>query len=105
MWHKSTCLLVGVGVAVLLALPSTAWAQVGTNLVIAMSHNGNFTSGVNGVYTIVVSNAGGTVSSGPIAVSDTLSSSEPSPIVPDFEFVSATGTGWSCSTYQTHGFP
>jgi uncharacterized repeat protein (TIGR01451 family) len=71
-----------------------------------MSHTGNFTSGVNGVYTIVVSNTGGTASSGPIAVSDTLSSSEGNnPVVPYFEFVSATGTGWSCSTYQTTGFP
>src|SRR5579864_6160388 len=56
-------ILAGVGVAVLLLKPSTAWAQAGPNLVIAMSHRGNFTVGVNGVYTILVSNIGGTAAS------------------------------------------
>jgi hypothetical protein len=37
MWRTHSCLLVGVGVSVLLAQPSTAWAQAGPNLVIAMS--------------------------------------------------------------------
>jgi uncharacterized repeat protein (TIGR01451 family) len=88
MRHKSTCLLVSVGLAVVPSLPSTAWAQAGTNLVIAMSHTGNFTVGENGVYTIVVSNTGGTASSGLITVEDIL----PSPL----PVVAATGNGWSC---------
>ena len=58
-------LVAGVASVVLFARPSTAWAQSpGTDLTIAMSHAGNFTVGVNGVYTIVVSNIGGTASSG-----------------------------------------
>lgn len=54
-----------------------------------MSHNGNFTVGENGVYTIVISNIGGTASSGHIGVIDEM-------LPPGFTFVSATGTGWSC---------
>jgi uncharacterized repeat protein (TIGR01451 family) len=89
MSHKYTCLRVGVGIAVLLSQPSTAWAQPGpTNLVIAKSHSGNFTAFVNGVYTIVVSNSGGTASSGQITVEDILPS--------DLRVVSATGNAWSC---------
>jgi mucin-19 len=75
MWRTHSCLLVvgGLGVAVLLAQPSTAWAQAGPNLAIALSHNGNFTVGENGVYTIVVSNIGGmaTAINGLIEVSTT----------------------------------
>jgi hypothetical protein len=99
MLHKHTCVLVVVGTAVLLLQPSSAWAQaVGPDLVIAMSHHGDFTVGVNGVETIVVSNIGGTASSGVITVTDQL---QPSP--GSLEFVSATGTGWSCS--YNIGFP
>jgi hypothetical protein len=90
MSHKYTCLLVGVGIAVLLSQPSTAWAQAGPNLVIAMSHNGNFTVGVNGVYTIVVSNAGWTASSGQIGISVYQPTGS-------FTYVSQVGAGWSCS--------
>jgi uncharacterized repeat protein (TIGR01451 family) len=99
MWHKYSCLLVlgGVGVAVLLALPSTARAQAGPNLVIAMSHRGNFTVGENGVYTIVVSNIGGTATSGAMYVQDGLTG------LP-FTFVSGTGTGWDCFLSE-HGPP
>jgi uncharacterized repeat protein (TIGR01451 family) len=82
------CLLAGV-VAVVLCEPSAAWAQTGPDLVIAKSHSGNFTVGTNGVYTIVVSNIGGTASSGQITVHD----DSPNGL----EVVSATGTGWSCS--------
>jgi uncharacterized repeat protein (TIGR01451 family) len=86
--RKYSCLLVSV--AALLSQCSSVWAQtVGPDLVIAKSHRGNFTAGTNGVYTVVVSNIGGMVSSGPITVTDSLDSR--------FGFVSATGTGWSCS--------
>jgi hypothetical protein len=93
MPHKSTRLLVGVGVVVLLLRPSTVWAQAGP-LAIAMSHTGNFTVGVKGVYTIVVSNIGGTASSGQIQVNDAFYDGRTD--LP-FTFVSAVGTGWSCS--------
>jgi hypothetical protein len=96
--------VVSVGVAVLLSQPSTAWAQAVPNLVIAMSHTGNFTSGVNGVYTIVVSNIGGTATSGYPTVEDLLNpNAGENGVGVDFGFVSATGTGWSC--YPQYGIP
>jgi uncharacterized repeat protein (TIGR01451 family) len=85
--------LVGLGLATVLLQPSTAWAQAGPSLAITKSHTGNFTVGENGVYTIVVSNIGGTASSGQIGVDDELNPSG----AYDFGFVSETGTGWSCS--------
>jgi hypothetical protein len=95
MRHK--CLLASVGVGVVaLAQLSTAWAQAGPDLVITMLHTGNFTVGENGVYTIVVSNIGGTATSGFYEVDDELNPG-PYPGGIDFLFVSETGTGWSCS--------
>jgi uncharacterized repeat protein (TIGR01451 family) len=96
---RHTCFLVslGVGVAVLLSQPSTVRAQAGPNLVIAISHTGNFTVGENGVYTIVITNIGGTAYSGFTEVDDHLTS------LP-FGFVSATGNGWSCGLVD-HGPP
>jgi hypothetical protein len=44
---------------------------------------------MNGVYTLLVSNVGGTASSGQITVNDELTTT-------GLVFVSATGTGWSC---------
>src|ERR1700682_6174290 len=90
--------IVGAGVAVLLSQPSTAWAQgAGPDLVIAMSHHGNFTVGTNGVYTIVITNIGGTATdaaSGSIFVADRLKRTPPlfRP-APGFPFVSMRGTG------------
>jgi hypothetical protein len=104
MLRKYSCLVVGVGVAALLSQPSTAWAQAGPNLAIAMSHTGNFTLGENGVYTLVVSNAGGTASSGTMIAGLVLNGNGSGvPGMPAFSFVSATGTGWSCSEF--YGFP
>jgi hypothetical protein len=97
LMHTATRLVAALAVAAVLSKPSTAWAQTGPDLVIAMSHTGNFTVGVNGVYTIVVSNIGGTASSPPIFVDDHLTS------LP-FTFVSATGNGWSC-VFVEHGPP
>jgi uncharacterized repeat protein (TIGR01451 family) len=48
-----------------------------------------FSKGQNGGYTILVSNGGTAPSSGTITVTDTLD--------PNLTFVSATGSGWSCS--------
>src|ERR1700722_10984464 len=88
----SLYLLLSVGMAVALSQPSTAWAQAGPNLFIAMSHTGNFSVGVPAVYSIVVSNIGGAASTGMISVGTGFLPSNPS-----FEqFASATGNGWSC---------
>jgi uncharacterized repeat protein (TIGR01451 family)/fimbrial isopeptide formation D2 family protein len=63
---------------------------VQTDLSVAKTHSGNFTAGSNGVFTIIVSNAGpSTTVVGGITVTDTLD--------PDFAYVSAIGAGWSCS--------
>ncbi|MBV9924654.1 MAG: DUF11 domain-containing protein [Acidobacteria bacterium] len=59
------------------------------DLTIAKTHSGNFTQGQNGSYSITVSNAGGAATSGTVTVSDTLPAG--------LTFVSATGTGWTCS--------
>jgi hypothetical protein len=107
MLHKSSLLVsLGVGLATVLYQPSTAWAQPGPDLVIAISHTGNFTEGQNGVYTIVVSNIGVTASSGQIDAGFALN---PNATFPpqlgtiEFQFVSATGTGWTC--FAQYGFP
>jgi hypothetical protein len=84
-----------VAVAAVMWQPSPAWAKAPPNLVIAMSHTGNFTVGVNGVYTIMVSNIGGTpATSGPIDVLVPLTG--PEFFRPVFSFVSGAGTGWNC---------
>ncbi len=90
MLNKCAGLLGSVGVAVLLFQPSTAWAQAGPNLTIAMRHTGNFTVGVNGVYTIVVSNVGGAATVGQIDVNVHQPTGS-------FTYVSQVGAGWSCS--------
>src|ERR1700730_17869637 len=92
--HTSTHALAAVGVAVLLCGPAPLYAQTGPNLAMAVHHTGNFTVGQSGVYTIVVSNIGGTPSSGEIDVDDDLTG--PEFFRPLFGFVSATGTGWTC---------
>jgi hypothetical protein len=68
--HTSIRLLAAVAVAGLLSQPSLAWAQPAPDIRIAMTHTGNFTVGVNGIYTIVVSNGGSTAFSGRIDVID-----------------------------------
>ena len=101
----SRLLVVGVGLAVLVVQPSTVWAQAGPNLVIAMSHSGNFTVGMNGIYNIVITNIGGTATSGTtgvIFVTDRLSGIVGGP-GPGFTFVSMTGTGLYC--YLNYGQP
>src|SRR5207237_6976928 len=69
---------------------SVSTTVVSPDLRVTKSHAGNFTVGVNGVYTITVDNAlGGAPTSGTITVTDTLPTG--------LGFVSATGTGWTCS--------
>ncbi|MFN0039580.1 MAG: hypothetical protein ACKVP2_08730, partial [Burkholderiales bacterium] len=61
------------------------------DLVITKSHNGNFTVGTNGVYTLTVTNIGDlTTSTAVVTVTDTLPSG--------LTFVSGTGTGWNACT-------
>lgn len=57
-------------------------------LAVVKSHAGNFTAGSNATYTLQVSNTGYGAVSGTTTVTDTLD--------PGLEYVSATGTGWSC---------
>ena len=61
------------------------------NLVVTKSHNGNFTVGVPGIYTLTVSNLGAlTTSTADVTLTDTLPSG--------LTFVSGTGTGWTACT-------
>jgi len=59
------------------------------DLSIAKTHTGNFTVGVNGSYTMTVSNTGSAASTGTVTVTDTL------PI--EMVALSLTGTGWNCT--------
>lgn len=70
--------------------PGSACTQP-VDLTVTKTHTGDFTSGSNGTYTIIVSNIGSGASSASVAtvVTDTLPSG--------MTFVSGTGTGWSCS--------
>ena len=68
--------------------PTTVGA--GVDLTIDKSHTGNFTQGVNGTYTLTVSNGGGTATSANVTVTDILPTG--------LGFVSGTGTGWNTCT-------
>lgn len=60
-----------------------------SDLAITKSHVGDFAVNTNGTYTIGVTNNGPSATTGSITVTDTL----PTGVT----YVSATGTGWSCS--------
>ncbi|MBV8855593.1 MAG: DUF11 domain-containing protein [Acidobacteria bacterium] len=59
------------------------------DLTVAKTHAGNFIQGQNGTYTITASNAGGAATSGTVTITDTLPAG--------LSYVSAAGTGWTCS--------
>ena len=59
------------------------------DLKLVKSHSGDFTKGVQGSYSLVVSNVGSAASSGSVTVADTLPAG--------LGFVSGSGSGWSCS--------
>ncbi|MEE9330949.1 MAG: hypothetical protein V3U89_01855 [Methylophilaceae bacterium] len=60
-----------------------------SDLAISKTHVGNLNVGQNATYTIAVNNNGPIAETGPIVVTDTLPTG--------LTFVTATGTGWSCS--------
>jgi uncharacterized repeat protein (TIGR01451 family) len=69
---------------------SVTTAILAPDLTLTKTHGGNFTIGVNGVYTIVVSNSAGSLTTtGTITVTDSLPAG--------LGFVSATGSGWACA--------
>lgn len=71
------------------ATPATAQLVPEANLQISKSHEGNFTAGGNGVYTITVENVGGAATTSTFTVTDTL---------PDgLTHVSSNGPGFDCS--------
>ncbi len=59
------------------------------DVAIAKSHTGNFTVGQNGTFTITVTNVGNTPTTGGLTVTDNLPAG--------LGYISAAGTGWSCS--------
>lgn len=77
------------GDLVILANQTMSIANVAVaDLAMSVSHSGNFTIGQNGVFTLGVTNNGPSDATG-VTVTDTLPSG--------LSFVSAAGTGWSCS--------
>jgi uncharacterized repeat protein (TIGR01451 family)/uncharacterized repeat protein (TIGR02543 family) len=70
---------------------NTDQVTIGTSpdLTIAKSHVGSFVQSGAAQYSLVVTNGGGTATSGTITVTDTLPSG--------LTFVSGSGTGWLCS--------
>ena len=59
------------------------------DLTIAKTHNGDFTQGLTGQYSITVSNAGAASTSGPIYVADAMPNG--------LTAVKVSGSGWICS--------
>jgi Big-like domain-containing protein/PKD domain-containing protein len=66
-----------------------SFTVVAVDLTINKSHTGSFTQGVNGTYSLVVSNAAGAATTGTITVTDVLPAG--------LGFVSAIGTNWTCT--------
>ena len=58
-------------------------------LALKKTHNGDFAVGQQGTYTLTVTNSGSAATFAPITVTD--------PLPNGLTFVSATGTGWTCS--------
>jgi uncharacterized repeat protein (TIGR01451 family) len=68
----------------------TAPIAGGPDLTVTKTHTGNFRQGQQGAaYTLVVSNAGASPTSGPVTINDTV----PAGLTP----VSAAGSGWTCT--------
>jgi uncharacterized repeat protein (TIGR01451 family)/fimbrial isopeptide formation D2 family protein len=68
----------------------TAPLTTSADLSIVKTHSGTFTpGGANATYSLAVANAGPSDAAGPVTVTDPLPTGE--------TYVSATGTGWTCS--------
>ena len=68
---------------------ATTTPVIAPDLLVTKTHSGNFTVGINGIYTIAVSNIGGQNTTKDIIVTDTLPTG--------LTFVSAVGSTWQCS--------
>ena len=73
----------------LTATSSATTTVAGPDLAVTKTHTGSLVLGADVTYTIGVSNVGPAASQGLVTISDTLPTGLP--------YVSATGTGWSCS--------
>jgi uncharacterized repeat protein (TIGR01451 family) len=71
------------------ALPVVILAAIYPDLTIGLSHVGDFTQGLTGQYTIIVTNQGQNATSGIVTATDFL----PVGLTPN----GASGTGWTCS--------
>ena len=69
--------------------PTIRRASTATRLCANKSHTGNFVIGTTGTYTLSVNNTGNGPTSGTLTYTDTLPAG--------LTYVSAAGTGWSCS--------
>ncbi|HEX3947027.1 MAG TPA: DUF11 domain-containing protein, partial [Acidimicrobiales bacterium] len=67
-----------------------ATVTTSADLSIVKSHTGDLTPGTDASYTLAVANAGPSDAAGPVTVTDTLPTGE--------SYVSATGTGWTCTS-------
>jgi uncharacterized repeat protein (TIGR01451 family) len=72
--------------------PVQVMAPGSPDLTIAMSHQGDFAVGGQGVYTLTVTNIGLTATTGPVTVTDILP--------PGLAYVSGVGSGWACSAFN-----
>ena len=61
---------------------------------IACTHNGSFTQGQNGTYTVTVTNTSAVPTNGTVTVTDTVSSG--------LTLISMTGTGWTLHGHDLH---
>jgi uncharacterized repeat protein (TIGR01451 family) len=82
-------LVLGLSAGLMGVVIGPVTAAPGADLAITKTHTGDFEVGVQGTYTISVSNVGTADADGPISVTDTLPNG--------LDYSSATGTGWSCS--------
>jgi uncharacterized repeat protein (TIGR01451 family) len=67
----------------------TAVSVAVIDLAVVTSHSADFVVGVEGAYTVTVNSVGSLPTTGPVTVTDTLPAG--------LSFVSAAGTGWTCS--------
>ncbi len=72
------------------SVPAAVTVHSVPDVVIDKSHTGAFVRGQQGTFTLIVSNIGGRPTTDPVAIDDTLPAG--------LGIVSASGTGWACTT-------